>query len=306
MNYTKTQHSASYPSISPTLPALSAASKTVLITGASSGIGQATARAFLEAGCARLALVSRRLHLLSTLVSELRGQFLGSQILTFAADIQDSKALEAAFTGAKEKFKLGGREEGEEVSIDVVINCAGYAPTLAPLAGKGEADLADWWRGFEVNVLGAATLARVVVAASSHASVSPEAVVLQLGTAGALLPAQLPMSGYAVSKLALVKLMEYFGAENPGLRVVTVHPGIVPGTEGGQKMVKESGIEWPGDDIELPAHFLVWAASDEAKFLKNKFVFANWDVNEMKAREQEIAGSLELTIGLNGFPKNFE
>ncbi|KAI1124944.1 hypothetical protein F5Y10DRAFT_284640 [Nemania abortiva] len=290
MNYTKIQHSAPYGSISPTLPSVSAAGKTVLIVGASSGIGQATARAFLEAGSERLVLISRRVNLLSPLVSELKERHSNAHVLTFTADVQDVTALEAAFKRTKETS-----------SIDVVINCAGYQPTLAPVAGKDQGNLAEWWRGFEVNVLGAAMLARVVAA---HAS--PQAVVLQLGTAGAFFPAQLPMSAYAVSKLALVKLMEYFGAENPGLRVITVHPGIVPGTEGGQKMVAQSGIEWPGDDINLPAHFLVWAASDEAKFLKNKFVFANWDVDELKARAQEIAGSLELTVGLNGFPRNVE
>ncbi|KAI1280966.1 hypothetical protein F5Y07DRAFT_386835 [Xylaria sp. FL0933] len=285
MNYTKTQRSAPYGSISPKKPSLSAAGKTVLIAGASSGIAQATARAFLEAGCARLALVSRRVSLLAELVAKLKAGYPDSQIATFEADIRDAAALEAAF-------------EGVGAKVDVVVNCAGYQPTLAPVA---KAELEDWWRGFEVNVLGAATLARVVADRASS-----DAVVLQLGTAGAFFPAQLPMSGYAVSKLALVKLMEYFGAENPGLRVVTVHPGIVPGTEGGQKMVEQSGIAWPGDDINLPAHFLVWAASDEAKFLKNKFVFANWDVDEMKAREQEIAGSPELTVGLVGFPRNVD
>ncbi|KAI0430635.1 hypothetical protein F5Y09DRAFT_223839 [Xylaria sp. FL1042] len=287
MNYTKTQHSAPYGSISPKLPSLSAAGKTVLIAGASSGIAQATARAFLEAGCARLALVSRRVSLLSELVSELKTGYLDAHIETFEADTRDPAALEAAFAGI-----------GAQQVVDVVVNCAGYQPTLASVV---EAELEDWWQGFEVNVLGAATLARVVAARARS-----DAVVLQLGTAGAFFPAQLPMSGYAVSKLALVKLMEYFGAENPGLRVVTVHPGIVPGTEGGRKMVEQSGIEWPGDDINLPAHFLVWAASDEAKFLKNKFVFANWDVDEMKAREQEIAGSPELMVGLNGFPRNVD
>ncbi|KAI0466430.1 hypothetical protein F4859DRAFT_301068 [Xylaria cf. heliscus] len=291
MNYTKTNHSAPYGSISPTLPALSAAGKSVLIAGASSGIAQATARAFLEAGCVRLALVSRRVDLLSPLISELRASYPEAVVATFTADTRDAAALEAAFEGA-------GAGAG---AVDVVVNCAGYQPTLAPVAGKERADLDEWWSGFEVNVLGAATLARVVVSRAS-----PQAVVLQLGTAGAFFPAQLPMSGYAVSKLALVKLMEYFGAENPGLRVITVHPGIVPGTEGGKRMVAQSGIEWPGDDINLPAHFLVWAASDEAKFLKNKFVFANWDVDELKAREQEIAGSPELTVGLNGFPRNVE
>ncbi|KAI0442135.1 hypothetical protein F4803DRAFT_520519 [Xylaria telfairii] len=294
MNYTKTNHSAPYGSISPKLPALSAAAKSVLIAGASSGIAQATARAFLEAGCVRLALVSRRVDLLLPLVSELKAQYPEANAVTFAADIQDTAALEAAFAGAREAFGAGS-------SIDVVVNCAGYQPSLAPVAGKDQGDLREWWSGFQVNVLGAATLARVVASRAS-----PDAVVLQLGTAGAFFPAQLPMSGYAVSKLALVKLMEYFGAENPRLRVVTVHPGIVPGTEGGKRMVAQSGLDWPGDDINLPAHFLVWAASDEAKFLKNKFVFANWDVDEMKAREQEIAGSPELMVGLNGFPRNVE
>ncbi|KAI1113661.1 hypothetical protein F5Y14DRAFT_451855 [Nemania sp. NC0429] len=288
MNYTKVQHSAPYAAISPKVPALSAAGKTVLIVGASSGIAQATARAFLEAGSERLALVSRRADVLSPLVSELKEKHPRARVATFAADTKDAAALEAAFAGAKDAFG----------SIDVVVNAAGYQPDLAPVA---KTDLAEWWRGFEVNVLGAATLARVV---ASHAS--GEAVVLQLGTAGAFFPAQLPMSGYAVSKLALVKLMEYFGAENPSLRVVTVHPGVVPSTEGGQRMTKQSGLDWPGDDINLPAHFLVWAASDEAGFLKGKFVFANWDVEELKARAGEIAGSPELTIALSGFPRNVE
>ncbi|KAI0540697.1 hypothetical protein GGR58DRAFT_459670 [Xylaria digitata] len=291
MNYTKTQHSASYGSISPKLPALSAIGKAVLIAGASSGIGQATARAFLEAGCEGLALVSRRIAILSPLVSELKAQYPKSRIVTLVADIQDASALEAAFTGARDAF-------GATSSIGVVINCAGYQPTLAPIA---RANPADWWSGFEINVRGAATLARVV---ATHAS--PEAIFLQLGTAGAFFPAQVPMSAYAISKLALVKLMEYFGAENPALRVVTVHPGIVPETEGGRRMVEQSGLAWPGDDINLSAHFLVWAASDDAKFLKNKFVWANWDVDEMKAREGEIAGSPELMVGLNGFPRNIE
>jgi NAD(P)-dependent dehydrogenase (short-subunit alcohol dehydrogenase family) len=261
MNYTKINHSAPYASISPTRASLSVAGKTVLIAGASSGIAQATARAFLEAGCVRLALVSRRVELLS--LAPLASSFPNAKILTFAADILDGAALSVAFAG------FGS------VSIDVVVNCAGYSPTLGPLAApaaannnneggrkKADLDLADWWRGFEVNVLGAATLARVV---ASHAT--PEAVVLQLGTAGALFPAgqQLPMSGYVASKLALVKVMEYFGAENPRLRVVTVHPGIVPETEGGQKMVRESGVEWPGDDSKSHA-FISLFLSGRASF----------------------------------------
>jgi hypothetical protein len=54
--------------------------------------------------------------------------------------------------------------------------------------------------------------------------------------------------------------------------------------------------------VELPADFVVWAASPEAKFLKGKFVWSNWDVEEMKSRAEEIAGGNLLEIGLNGWP----
>lgn len=50
---------------------------------------------------------------------------------------------------------------------------------------------------------------------------------------------------------------------------------------------------------ELPAHFLVWLCSPEAKFLNGKFVWSNWDVDELKDRAVEIeknAGELQLTL----------
>jgi hypothetical protein len=52
--------------------------------------------------------------------------------------------------------------------------------------------------------------------------------------------------------------------------------------------------------VELPAHFLVWVASDEAAFLRNKFVWANWDVEELKARAEDIQTSSLLRVSLNG------
>ncbi|KAI0383908.1 NAD(P)-binding protein [Hypomontagnella monticulosa] len=288
MNYTKTQHSKPYAAISPSLPQLSTASKSVLITGGSTGIGKATALAFLESGCRSLALTGRREALLSATAAEIKDKYPDAQVLTFAVDITDASGMDIAFSTARSKFG----------SLDIVVNNAGYQPTLQPLA---TADLDEWWRGFEINVKGAAIVAQCV---AKHAA--SDAVVLHLGTAGVLFPAAMapPMSGYAASKLASVKVMEYFGAENKGVRVVSVHPGVVPDTEGGRRMVKESGMDWPGDDINLPAHFLVWAASAEAGFLKDKFVFAGWDVEELKARKDEIAQSPELLIGLNGFPRS--
>jgi hypothetical protein len=56
------------------------------------------------------------------------------------------------------------------------------------------------------------------------------------------------------------------------------------------------------DLVSLPASFNVWLASPEARFLKGKFLWANWDVDELKAQAKEIEESTQLSIGLGGWP----
>ncbi|KAK8019778.1 cellulase signal transduction associated dehydrogenase [Apiospora arundinis] len=315
--YTTKTHSAPYPRISPAQPHLSAAAKTVLIVGGSTGIGRATAAAFLAAGATRLVLTGRREEVLAATAAELAQQSNNTvaQILTFAVDVTDEAGMEHVFVKTEKAFgnPLTSPKNNQTIYMrDVETNV--------------ENVLKHRWSAFETNVRGPASLARLVVRHASSASSAAAATasenkdgvreatptrtpttLIQLSTAGALFPANgaLPMSAYAASKLAAVKVMEYVGAEtDPGvLRVLSVHPGIFPGTEGGQAMVKESGIAWEGDDINLPAHFLVWAASQEAEFLRNKLVFATWDVDELVARREEISNTPELLIGLNGFPR---
>ena len=56
------------------------------------------------------------------------------------------------------------------------------------------------------------------------------------------------------------------------------------------------------DTPELAGHAAVWLCSEEAKFLRGKFVWCNWDVDEMKAKKEEIEGSLLLTANCIGWP----
>jgi len=56
------------------------------------------------------------------------------------------------------------------------------------------------------------------------------------------------------------------------------------------------------DLVELTAGFFVWLASPEAEFLKGKFVWSNWDVDELKAKREELEGTPNLTLGLLGWP----
>ena len=52
---------------------------------------------------------------------------------------------------------------------------------------------------------------------------------------------------------------------------------------------------------DLAGDFVVWLASQEAKFLRGKFVWVNWDVDEMIANALEIECTTVLTLGLDGF-----
>ena len=54
--------------------------------------------------------------------------------------------------------------------------------------------------------------------------------------------------------------------------------------------------------VSLSAHFLVWLVSKEARFLKGKYVCANWDVEEMKARAKEIETTHLLEANIHGWP----
>lgn len=54
--------------------------------------------------------------------------------------------------------------------------------------------------------------------------------------------------------------------------------------------------------MELPAHFIVWMSSPEAKFLDGRIVWANWDVEELKAKAEAIQSSQDMTSGIYGWP----
>jgi hypothetical protein len=54
--------------------------------------------------------------------------------------------------------------------------------------------------------------------------------------------------------------------------------------------------------VSLPAGFNLWLASPEARFLKGKFLWCNWDVDELMAKAKELEEGTKLNIGLVGWP----
>ncbi|KAL4747548.1 hypothetical protein BDW72DRAFT_11564 [Aspergillus terricola var. indicus] len=294
-SYTKVTHSATYPAINPSQPALSTAGKVVLITGASGGIGRATASSFAASGPRALILLGRRADALAETAAIVRASYAEATVQTHEAELCDASSVRNAMNKAAAEF--GG--------IDILVHCAG---SLAPVVPLLEADPATFLDGYKTTVVGTLATAQAVVLANRTVSANEDKPVtfINLTTAGILFPPFPGMGAYVSSKMAAVKILEAFAAENPHVRLHNVHPGLLE-TAMSAKLEEKIKLPYAYDDISLPADFLVWTASPEAEFLGNKIVFAAWDVDELKARTKEIVGGPpgtgELKISFQGFPR---
>lgn len=122
--------------------------KTVCITGASSGIGYATAEAFAQAGCSLL-LLARRAERLDALASQLEERFQVS-VRTSVLDVTNRNAVSATFQAL----------EAEQVQIDVLVNNAGLALSTDRLH---EGSIDEWERLIDTNVKGLLYVTKAVL-----------------------------------------------------------------------------------------------------------------------------------------------
>ncbi|KUJ08159.1 NAD(P)-binding protein [Mollisia scopiformis] len=279
-SYTKEWHSSSYPSISPTRPELSLSGKTIVIAGGGAGIGLAISKSLAQAGVSKLAIIGRRAAVLSdaaTSIHDLVGD--KTQVLTIAADISEKMQIDEAFAEIGKNFG----------AIDILIPNAAYFTGVRPF---GEESVEDWEKNLNVNVKG-----MYLVASAFLKHAAKNASIINISTAMIHLPPFGGFSSYSATKLAGTNIMDSIQKEHPNVHIVNVHPGRVRETEMAGRAVGPDHI----DDADLAGDFVVWLASEEAKFLNGKFVWVNWDVDELKAKAKEIQDSALLSIGLVGF-----
>lgn len=121
--------------------------KIVLITGATSGIGEACARKFAEGGY-NLILTARRAEKLAAIKAELEAD--GAKVKTLVFDVQDAEAAKAAVDSLEPEWK----------TIDVLINNAGLALGLEK---EYEGDIDEWATMIDTNIKGLLTMTRLIV-----------------------------------------------------------------------------------------------------------------------------------------------
>ena len=182
--------------------------KTALITGATSGIGRATAHEFAKHGI-NLILCGRRQERLDTIQKALSKQ---TNVHTLNFDVRDKKAVFAAIESLPENFK----------QIDILINNAGNAHGLDPIQ---DGNLDDWDAMLDINVKGLLYVSKAIM---------PQMTARQSGhiiNIGSSAGKEVYPKGnvYCASKHAVVAVTEGMRIDlNPfGIKVTAINPGLV-------------------------------------------------------------------------------
>ena len=222
--------------------------KTVVITGASRGIGEATADVFAAAG-ANVGLLARSEGAISKIASRI-----GDAAVAIPCDVSDFTSLETAIRAVETRFG----------PTDVLINNAG---AVEPISHLATADPAEWGKIIDINLKGVFYGMRAVMPSMIERGAG---TIITISSGAAHGPVE-AWSHYCASKAGAAMLTRCADKEagEAGLRVMGLSPGTVATQM--QKEIKASGInpvsqlDWSAHiPADWPAKALLWMCSAEA------------------------------------------
>jgi 3-oxoacyl-[acyl-carrier protein] reductase len=236
--------------------------KVALVTGASQGIGRATALALADAG-ANVGVAARSADKLASLVSEIEGA--GGSAVAVPMDVADATQVKAGFQQALAKF---GR-------LDILVNNAAITRDTLALRMK----LEDWDAVLRTNLTGAHLCIQQALGAMlkqrSGRIINLSSVVAQTGNAG--------QANYVASKAGLIGLTRAIAVEvaSRNITVNAVAPGFIatPMTDVLSQEIKDKmkamiPLGRFGSDKDIAAA-IVFLASDEASYITGQVLEVN-------------------------------
>ncbi|CDZ93846.1 SDR family oxidoreductase [Pseudomonas saudiphocaensis] len=232
----------------------------MLITGASRGIGAATARLAAAQGYALCLTYRHRQDAMQSLLEELHAT--GTKAIAVAADVADEEQVARLFATLDDEF---GR-------LDALVNNAGMLEQQMRL---DEMDAARLARVFAVNVTGSFLCAREAVKRMSTRYGGQGGVIVNVSSIAAKLGAPNEYIDYAAAKGAIdsmtLGLAKEVAAE--GIRVNAVRPGVIDteihASGGEPDRVERVAASVPmgrGGSAEEVAEAILWLASDKASY----------------------------------------
>ncbi len=240
-----------------------------LVTGGGRGIGASIARDLASAGM-QVAVTGRTAEQVHGIADELDG-------LALVGDVTRREDVEGWVE----------RTERELGPIDLLVANAGISGSGRPFL---EESLEEWWRVFEVNVLGSYLCCRAVgalMAGRGHGR------IVNVGSGGSYLPIANPTvalgTSYGPSKAALGRFTEILAAAlgQSGVHVFLISPGLVR-----TSMTERMGDGAPWTPPELAPKLVRVLASGRADALAGRYIHAEHDdIEDLIARADEIAAN---------------
>ncbi|MDH1261678.1 SDR family oxidoreductase [Pseudomonas sp. GD03944] len=234
--------------------------KVMLITGASRGIGAATARQAAAQGYALCLNYRQQRSVAEDLAREIVDA--GGQAIAVQADVADEAQVQTLFTTLDERF---GR-------LDVLVNNAGMLEQQMRLEAM---DLARWQRVFAANVFGSFLCCRAAIARMSTRQGGQGGAIINVSSIAARLGAPGEYIDYAAAKGAVDSMTLGLAKEvaADGIRVNAVRPGVIK-TEihasGGEpdrvNRVSQSVPLGRGGEADEVAAAILWLASEQASY----------------------------------------
>jgi 3-oxoacyl-[acyl-carrier protein] reductase len=234
-----------------------------LVTGGGRGIGAGIARELANAGM-KVAVSSRTREEIEEVAGEIGG-------LAVVADVSSPGDAEA----------LVAEVERELGPIDLLVNNAGIAGWEVEPPWDSEA--ADWWKVFEVNVLGPLLVSRTVIPGMIERG---RGRIVNMGSGAGYLPG-LSSTAYAASKAALNRFGEGLAQqlERHSIPVFTISPGLVKTAMNEDRFSDNA----PWTPSELAPQLIRVLASGRADKLSGRYIHAEHDdIEDLIRRADEI------------------
>jgi NAD(P)-dependent dehydrogenase (short-subunit alcohol dehydrogenase family) len=302
--FTSTQHEKATPALDPANNRLPAP-LSVLIIGASQGIGAGIAEAYAKAGVTNLLLAARQTSFKKLLAVEQRAREVAlSSIAT--------KCLPVSVTDSASVAQLAKAVREEFGHIDVVVLNSGSA---GPIGLKVDEDnLEECQNVFNINVMGAFNVAHYFIPLLKESKTAK--TFIAVGSYAALTTLEnIGGTAYCISKLAQARLMEFLSEQygEEGVLAVAVHPGGVK-TELAETRAPEhyqacklflhtvNGLAAEmktdlTDDVGLCGAFCVWLSQEKRMWLNGRLLSAKWDVDELVGKQSSIEEQDLLKFG---------